>query len=412
MVSSSENKFTVFITKRSRSFASGKNHKLHHGKSTTIEYFDDEVSAITCFAKNYDQLRREKYYVVGINYENVKHMVLDQPVSQSDGAIVKFIEYILDTYMPIGIYNLNQINDARSILNKPSVGTTQNSNSFYQMIHHAGWSDFEKGNRPPITKLKMEMLDILESVIKALEEGVKSSGINVLDHFCNEYLQIELKPISDSTEFTLCSALEGYGFVNLFKIEKNAWNLQFESAIGKDHFLFHATRAGNMIGILKDGLLPAPTYVNSINRWLGKGIYFFGSYEAAHKYAERNFCDIILVCRVALGNSVIISECRYNEDPNFKYPLPTNKHSITQLGKKYRTVFKLNNDLQANIAIAQTFIQCDSHSNYVDFDEFVVQNKNQVKIEYLVWVNHLVTNSYIITSVSSSTKTFSKMEQL
>lgn len=340
-----------------------------------------------------------KYHWVKIDYENIDDMISTQPNSTLDEKVQIFLKDISNKYLSLGVPNETVFANARAILEdvRRQIRTAQNegrepsefieeSNEFYQLIPCSGngyFSNYRKGARPPIDSFqrcneKSLLIDQMESIIATLPTG------NSLDNFYN-YLNIKLQPVNDRREFLSLSNWKYERRIKqLFKIEKNAWNDNFNLNIGNHYYLFHATHFTHLIGIFKDGLLATPPNVVTVNCYQGKGIYFSGGHTGVLKYADNRRRKIILVCRVAMGKIKELKKYENNFDLEYVHPL-TNENSLMARGVKYRSHFRRNEVLNASTPLKEEEIDSDIEYERTDtHDEFLVQNANQIKIEYIV----------------------------
>lgn len=221
-------------------------------------------------------------------------------------------------------------------------------------------------------------------MLSALHRGIQDENLNPLDYIYNSYFNINLKPIETNTdEYEQFRNNFGVdGIRRLFKVEKPEWTNNFQDDIGNHHYLFHSTSLVNTVNILKDGLQIAPRHAFSYNRWLGRGIYFHGSVIATNSYKQKINNRIVLICRVALGNIKIAERCPFNQKPNYVFPLESGKHSIRQLGSE-QSEFEFNNAINAYLPTGTKRLN-GQWGKWEPYDVFLVQNVNQVKIEYII----------------------------
>lgn len=333
------------------------------------------------------------YYRVQIAFEDAEHLqnACDHPNTQLNERVMDFLKRTIDRYLPLGIPHDLEIEHATNKLSKlfraicngrPFEIVSHLSNMYYQIMAHASGgsrkqidhrkNDNRKNCRPTLDTFdllngKVESVKRVSSLLDAIRRGI-AENVNPLDYIYHNYLNINLQPI-------LSGSMEYREFIwkfklapisnrirSVFKVAKSKWTESFRRDIGNQRYLLHSTHFYNAMNILRDGLQIAPDHVFSYNRWAGKGIYFHDRIDATSAFAQRLNHDIILVCRVALGDIEIIEKCPFNKDPTYVYPLPSYKHSLRQLGT-------------------------GCCSNFEQFDEFIVQNADQVKIEFIVELN-------------------------
>lgn len=383
----------------------------------------------------------ELHHLLEFDYENAEALSFEQPNTQLDEASVEFLQCLLNSYMILGIPSMRELNQARNILcfidyiikckqemeenfntsssmthvvetlklwhnpileqyfNRLDTIIIASSNEFYQMIPHVGpgyYDNIRKGFRPPIETLslcsvKHKIVNRLETVVQTIKQGIDAENVNPLDFFCNHFLQIQIISIpKGSPEFNkIIGGINIHSddiplLKNLFKVNKHTWNEEFRNDIDNQRFLFHTAKMDNMVDILKDGLEVAPDHVVSYNRWLGRGIYFFGNSKAVFNYANNVKRKIVLVCRVALGKQDIIEDRFHDRHTcDFTFQLNEGNNSLISPGKKYRSLFEWSTERKAFLptSIEDTGNEA---SRYDSHDEFLIQSKNQCKIEYII----------------------------
>lgn len=341
------------------------------------------------------------YYRVQIVFQNANHLqyARGQPKSQLSACVVEFVKRIIDRYVPLGIPKYRQIEEILTKLSEILRVLCESkfeiivylSNTYYEMMAHPSGRGHKqtdpnpnrKNCRPPLDNIglltgKIEHMDHHISLIEAVEQGIQAENLNPLDYIYHNYLNVNLWPINSGTwEYRQFISYFGLASISsrlksVFKVKKREWTERFRCDIGNQCYLFHSTHSANAINILKNGLQIAPKHVFSYNRWAGKGIYFHDGIAATHSYAQRLNHHIILVCWVALGNMEIIEKCQFNKNPNYVHPLPCNKHSLIQLGS--------------------------GQSYFEQYDEFIVQNVDQVKIEFILELQETETASHVNVS--------------
>ncbi|KAK6039747.1 Poly(ADP-ribose) polymerase catalytic domain protein, partial [Cooperia oncophora] len=98
-------------------------------------------------------------------------------------------------------------------------------------------------------------------------------------------------------------------------------------------FLWHGTKAVNLISILKDGFLVNPRNTSITGRLFGDGIYLADSFEKSTHYCQSsaNGYNYMLLCRVALGKCHKINSwnCSWGEE------MPKGYDSLHVVGQKH-----------------------------------------------------------------------------
>lgn len=161
-------------------------------------------------------------------------------------------------------------------------------------------------------------------------------------------------------------------------------NGDFSTLITSNHrYLFHFTFASNLPCILREGLVPAPSHIYSVNRFLGEGIYFWDAIaNAGLNYKSLNTV-YILACRVALGNAKQVEQQYLNHDQILDWD--DGFDSIYCLGQKFTSSRDAEEDLNgAKIYCGQLGERKTGDYGYSLYNEYVIRNKQQVSVEYII----------------------------
>lgn len=388
-----------------------------------IEGHDSAEAAKMAFDKHCNSLR-DTHYQLQIDYENVEALSFNQPNTQLNESVATFLQRILNSSLILGILNVQEISNARRILNelekmlKRRPKREQNdliddtdqlqpividkSNKFYQIIPHVGPAyddDVRKGSRPPIETIKLcraknEVVNRLEIVLNHLNKGIQTEDVNPLDYFYDNLLKTELTRILPSIEYE--SFISNFNIHsddvsqlrNVFRVRNHRCNQRFSNDIGNHHYLFHTARMDHLIDILKDGLQVSPEHVVSYNRWLGKGIYFFGNLKAILSYSSRVKRKIVLVCRVALGEIQESKEHFFHHLPDdYIHKLDNGKNSLRVRGQKFQSLFQRDSSRNAYLPSGVDECHHKNPSQHLLHDEYLIQHGNQVQIEYIIELN-------------------------
>ena len=159
--------------------------------------------------------------------------------------------------------------------------------------------------------------------------------INPMD-YCFNALGVKLLPLqSDSKEYNLILPYisNGYsnyakGFVqNIFALERRdeADRLSHFKNQKNRMYLWHGSRASNMMGILNQGLRIAPAEAERSGASLGSGIYFADVFGKSLTYTDdkaaqnqRTRSSFVLLCEVALGDPYEVYEQKDIEEMDGK----------------------------------------------------------------------------------------------
>lgn len=231
-----------------------------------------------------------------------------------DENVSKFLRFVLHAYMPFGILKLNVFEHAKIILKNKDDAASE----FFKLIPMALMfvPDTKEG--------KLEMLKRLQEVTEILHSGIKNSW-NALEYFYKNYfpnVDITLLPDGESENIRIRNSIgDRYDIRYILKCERNSEN---DNEGTKDRTssisVFHVTYPNNILGILKDGLLPRsnlPHVKVTGNLSQGDGIYFWGE-EGLRKFIDLTFGDfselVIFYCTIASGQ---FSIHRYYQDTEY-----------------------------------------------------------------------------------------------
>lgn len=336
-------------------------------------------------------------------YEHVKSTTLDESVEDllklllnKDVMNAVMVKFRLDiNKMPLGKMKSDQISEAHRILmeiqgkimNKEShESLVEASNRFYSMIPHKASSEDVLISSDDLNK-KEEMLRSLRGIHYTYEFLHKSGeSCNILDDFyCKLNTIIEPLDVNSQQFQIIKSSVDdtklNYNFEveDIFKIQCEAeGDSGILNKLQNRRLLWHGSKITNINLILAHGLKIAPSEA-VIGCMFGKGLYFSDMIGNSAQYCyanQSNNIGIVLLCEVALGDS---HKCF---DPENIDELPPGKHSVHGVGKFSPKSSKMIDD--AIIACGEMIERDDAINSYVDHNEFVVYNNQQVKIKYLV----------------------------
>lgn len=333
-------------------------------------------------------------------YLNARHLMAGRCASRMPREVLDFFLFLIDEYFPLGIPCLEVLVYVQKTLLFKIALTEEDdepdlferlSEEFFELVPH-------KGNyrRRPIFNAvrcnsKAAYVNIMASVLKALMAARASEIENPIDGFVRQWIQTKLSVLQDDTEYrTLQYAVQATQHSNArdFRVETifrvNA-NHPFTTSVTANHcYLYHFSFPSNLLGILRDGLLVAPEHIYSVNRFLGRGIYFWNAVaNAGLQYPSFNTV-YILVCRVALGRVQIhppYPSFRTIDEPVCSGDVNSVFRAGTRSGDVLRGQEKKLNGATIFCGKIGEHIAGDRWEAY---DVFAVPNRDQVKIEYIL----------------------------
>jgi len=248
-----------------------------------------------------------------------------------------------------------------------------------------------------------DMLDLQVSskILLAALHHVKT--LNPMDYIV-EALGIRLLPLAQKQrEHKLITQYVKNGFssyrdgsiVNIFALERRgeAERISQWKDLKNRTYLWHGSKTINFMGILSQGLRIAPPEAPATGYMFGKGIYFADSFEKSYGYCQsysynaRDDTKLLLLCEVALGQSLDLYRANYITKLDAPYKSvkgcgtagPDPKHNevlangaIVPLGKRIQYTYKNENG--------------ERISPTLRFNEYIVYDISQVRVRYLVQI--------------------------
>lgn len=169
--------------------------------------------------------------------------------------------------------------------------------------------------------------------------------------------------------------------MNAFKIERFNEKDRFKRSVGNETLLWHGSRMANFVGILSQGLRIAPPEAPVTGYMFGKGIYFADMVSKSANYCYAHGSDnigLLLLCRVALG------------EPNKKYQadinaakLPKGTNCTMGVGRTAPDPKEYKEFRGMTVPLGKG-IESNGTNCSLLYNEFIVYDVAQVKIEYLV----------------------------
>ncbi|XP_065208891.1 poly [ADP-ribose] polymerase-like [Planococcus citri] len=362
---------------------------------------------------------------VDVSYEYVKSAVpskLQQPVHNLIALIFNedtmkniMLEFELDTEtMPLGKLSKEQIRKAFNVLNELQkyISTSGDrkttnwkilalTNQFYTLIPHSVGVD-----NPPLLdhldtiKQKYEMLRALMGmeIAYSIRKDVKSEK-NDVDPIDSYYLKLktcisplnrtdrEFQRIQLYVENSHAETQSDYNLeiVEIYTVERRGERKRYEpfKKLHNRKLLWHGSRLPNFAGILSQGLRIAPPKAlkTGYRNWFGNGIYFADrvSKSANFCYSKNtNNTGLVLLCQVALGDMHELERKKKLSKP------PAGKHSVLGLGLREpdpSQSFVRKDGVE--IPLGKEILINDP-GRWLDYNEYVVYDAAQVKVEYLV----------------------------
>jgi len=271
------------------------------------------------------------------------------------------------------------------------------SSKFFTVIpHDFGFKHMSQFviNTKEKLKAKLDMVQALgdiEIASRLLEEGSKSGMAEVDSNY--EKLKCKIIPLEENSEdyqiiekyvkTTHAATHSSYklDIQNVYKVDREGEDKRYKKDVGTEFLLWHGSRLTNFVGILSQGLRIAPPEAPASGYMFGKGVYFADMVSKSANYCFASNSDntgLLLLCRVALGNPRKLYQADFNANN-----LPKGSHSTmgvgsTAPGEKTHIKFR-NMTVPLGPGLPTNEMGCS-----LLYNEFIVYDVSQVKIEYLV----------------------------
>ncbi|RCH89506.1 hypothetical protein CU098_003095 [Rhizopus stolonifer] len=242
-----------------------------------------------------------------------------------------------------------------------------------------------------------------------------SFAANVLlaaKHHCSEINPLEyafrtlnctLRPLSLDTElqeydminhYMKSTCKEEYNLVHLFAVNRADEEIRFrpfENELDRK-LLWHGSRIGNFMGILKQGLRASPRTSSSNGALLGNGIYFADTFKKSLGYSNDTYGQssspfrIMLLCEVALGSN----QGKMKQTPSEEYEMHDSvKGEGANIPDPSNALYDSNGVcIPFGPCISNTNIQVTGNHGFnnvsLNYNEYAVYNEDRVKIRYLL----------------------------
>jgi len=227
---------------------------------------------------------------------------------------------------PLGILTDSQIDEGNQILiqlyelikSKPNISWSEEkryeekvvklSDQFYSIIPHqisANSGRLALITTPKLLEEKQRLLELMRDLHRVRIQSDSGTDMRYKALKCDISLEVESTELQEIKSLFSGSNTE---IITIFKVRREEDQNNFTDILLNTKLLFHGSKIGNWLGILSHGILP-PSKVMIMGGsrtdygFLGNGLYFTDSPDAASKYCTYGFkgTKLILICRVALG---------------------------------------------------------------------------------------------------------------
>ncbi|KAJ9454543.1 Poly(ADP-ribose) polymerase pme-1 [Diplonema papillatum] len=390
-------------TREVRTFSSAEDAKLYFGQLCTEKY---NVKKYRDVAVTYARVGTKKLQAVVSEQQQAEGgapMKLSGFSARVPGPVLEFVDDIFEEassaltsvvsaritkqgiLTPLGVLSEKQVTTGSNILDEIHVLVSTGESSaklkdlerlsseFYTTIpHRLGRGGAEVSLRV-ITTLNavQEKRDLLQlmtdmNALSSVAEGPEALLKYKSLRCAMTTLNPAVEEFSNIRKIAECYHRNvGVRVSRIFSLHKDDEHERFEAGIRRKQRLLHATKPGNIAGVLSHGLLLPKAVVDAGGSrtnfgWLGSGIYFSDASCTASRYApaSKKGKSYMFIATVALGNTKQYTE----KQPHLIEPPPT-----------YNAVQGLGKDMPGG----------PSFSEFND-NEFVVYKTSQVFLEYLV----------------------------
>lgn len=216
------------------------------------------------------------------------------------------------------------------------------------------------------------------------------ADINVLEQGSELWKQLEFYLQNTHAEQHNDFTME---VVNICTINRDSEETRFSRFIpySNRRLLWHGTRVSNLASIIYRGLKVAPPIAPATGYMFGKGIYFADCASKAANFLlinkkplEAVSSGFLLLCDVALGSMATLTK----GNSSLTKP-PDGKDSIFAAGRYQpdpSQIFKVPSGAVVHCGKLRE-VKLDDPDPDLNFNEYVIYDEDQVKIEYIVEVN-------------------------
>ena len=402
-----ENFEEVYLDKTGNEWSNRSKFEKKAGKFAPVEVnYEDNSSCdeVQDFDKGESKLPVPLQNLIKLiaNFENLKRDMLEFEIDMEK--------------MPLGRLSKNQINEGYKILSEASLYVNEEdreknkmkildvSNRFFTVIPH----DFGMRRAPlldntEIINSKCKMLDSLSEIESAYKilSAVSGEGDGETKSMIDSYyqkLKCKIEPVEKETDDfkdietyvknTHASTHSHYSLeiVDLFKLKRKEETIKFTpfNAWPERKLLWHGSRLSNFASILSKGLKIAPPEAPVTGYMFGKGVYFADMVSKSANYCHASPCNnegLLLLCEVALGKS----HCLTSADSSLKKP-PTLTYSVHGMGKTGPDPAGSKTWQSGCVIPCGKPIENDLSKTDLLYNEFIVYDTSQIKMQYLVKV--------------------------
>ena len=290
---------------------------------------------------------------------------------------------------------LTQISDVLD--NKTTGDLTDLSSKFFTIIpHDFGFKHMSQFviNTKEKLKAKLEMVQSLgdiEIASRLLEQTADTNKSEVDSNYEKLHCRIinldknseDYKLIEDYVSTTHAATHNTYtlSIEDAFKIDREGETERYRTDIGGEMLLWHGSRLTNFAGILSQGLRIAPPEAPVNGYMFGKGLYFADMVSKSANYCSASSSDnigLLLLCKVAIGKTRDLYFADYNAGN-----LPFGAHSTKGVGRTAPGEITKVMFRNMIVPLGPGVMSYNAMGSLL-YDEFIVYDAAQVKIEYLV----------------------------
>ncbi|KAI9257420.1 ankyrin repeat-containing domain protein [Sporodiniella umbellata] len=212
----------------------------------------------------------------------------------------------------------------------------------------------------------------------------------------------------DMIKSYMCSSSSGNELLNVFSVQREEEKSRFKPYENSPNraLLWHGSRIGNFMGILKQGLRGAPQIANNNGALLGTGVYFADCFSKSLGYSQNGYSSpspysIMLLCEVALGEMEVFKD-KDEIDPS-KY------NSVQAIGMNIpnplNTLFDAKGTkLMFGPCIDNPPREPEKFLARLNYNEYMVHDESRVKIRYLLIVKNKATCTLCLNTDSANNK--------
>jgi len=241
-------------------------------------------------------------------------------------------------------------------------------------------------------KEKVEQLKLLEELL-VVQEKMGTGNLDLEQKYLT--LNCKLKTVTDQStidfikNYVVSTSGSTHSHIKIkinkiYEVDRMGETERFDKfkTMKNRQLLFHGSRLANFVSILSNGLRinPAPTVVRTGAMFGSAAVYFANASTKSAGYTGGTKNCLMLLAEVALGNTYNLTQSQ------FITTLPPGLNSTW--GQGMNTPDPTQSKMLGDVLVpCGPLIRSNVPNAYLQYDEFIVYDHDQIKLKYLLWVD-------------------------